>query len=610
MNLQSERYYEKYTYLIIIILIIACAAAYGRILSNEFINFDDPVYIIENQHIKSGFSVETVKWAFTAVVSSNWHPLTLLSHTLDWSLFREHAGGHHLVNLLLHIFNVILLFLFLNKITKNLWPAAFAAALFALHPLRVESVAWAAERKDVLSMFFGLLTLYAYAFYVEKPRVSKYILCLILFMLALMSKPMLVTLPFVLLLLDYWPLERWKKETKATNEENRVKVVQVKKKGKQYKTQFIKQNISVPAKEQPTISQLLWEKVPFFILAIISSIVTVWAQQTGGALVSFQGLSFPERFMNAVVSYVLYLRKTFWPVDLAIFYPYQHALPLWQFLGSLLILLLISVVVILYIRKLPFLFVGWFWYLGTLIPVIGLVQVGAQSIADRYTYLPSIGIGIILAWGLISLLPKERLQRIILIPLAVIIIILLTALTWRQCGYWKNSITLFNHALNVTTDNYLAHDCLGVALDVTGKHQEAVSHYRDSIKINTNYANAHYNLAGSLKDQGIMEEAMQQYRETLYLNRYYKNAHNVLGLILEMYYKKIDEAIYHYRLELKIQPDNPGVHFNIGLALAKNNELKEAEEHLRISLKLQPDYREAHQALKLLMDIKKQQLQR
>jgi hypothetical protein len=300
-------------------LALGCLIAYGRIAGNEFINFDDDVYLTKNLHIKSGINAETVKWAFTAVVSSNWHPLTLISHALDWSLFKDHAGVHHLVNLLLHIGSVVLLFLLFNKITGNLWAAALAAALFGLHPLRVESVAWASERKDVLSIFLGMAALYTYAFYVERQQALKYVLCLVLFALGLMAKPMLVTLPFLLLLLDYWPLERWKKENSPPVATNETKAVSLKKKDKRLKNQSIKQNIAITAKAQPTISQLLWEKGPFFILAIISSLVTIWAQQKGGSLVSLQKISFWERFMNAVVACVLYLQKTFWPVDLAVF---------------------------------------------------------------------------------------------------------------------------------------------------------------------------------------------------------------------------------------------------------------------------------------------------
>jgi protein O-mannosyl-transferase len=594
---------KKHTYPIIIILVVVCLISYSRILGNDFINFDDNVYLTENNHVRSGLNLETVQWAFTAVVSSNWHPLTLLSHALDWSMFGDKAGGHHFVNLLLHIAGVLLLFLFLNKTTKSLWPSAFIAALFALHPLRVESVAWAAERKDVLSMAFGLATIYAYSFYAEKQQTSQYILCLVLFALGLMAKPMLVTLPFLLLLLDYWPLERWKKENSPLIVTNESKIISLKKKDRRLKSQPVKQTIPVSTKDQPTISRLFWEKTPFFLLAIISSAITVWAQNKGGALAPLDRLPFFERLMNAVVSYAAYLGKIFWPVDLAVFYPYRYNLSSGEFLLSAILIIAISIVVILYIRKLPFLFVGWFWYLGTLVPVIGLVQVGRQAMADRYTYLPSIGIGIMIVWGLMSLLPKEKLQKIILIPLAAITIILLAVITWRQCGYWKNSIELFRHALNVTENNYLAHDSLGVALDATGKHQEAILHYRSSIKINPDQANAYYNLASALKDQGNMEEAVKYLRETLRINSSYRNAHNKLGIILEKYFRNYDEAIYNYQQELEIQPDEAGVHYNLGIALAKKGMLKDAEQHFYRAISLNPDNNIAREALRITQEM-------
>jgi tetratricopeptide (TPR) repeat protein len=595
---------KKYTYLVIAFLIVASLIAYGRILGNGFINFDDDVYLTENLHIRSGINAETIKWAFSAVVSSNWHPLTLISHALDWSLFKDHAGGHHLINLLLHIGNALLLFLFLNKITKNLWPSAFVAALFALHPLRVESVAWAAERKDVLSMFFGLASLYTYPYYVEKQQLSKYFVCLVLFILGLMTKPMLVTLPFLLLLLDFWPLER---QQKALNPVN-LSVTgsgnwQMKKKVKKQKLSAE----SIPGESRsthPTISHLFWEKMPFFVFAIVSSILTIWAQNRGGAFASLQKLPFSERIMNSFVSYVSYLGKIFWPVDLAVFYPYQHSLPGWQVSGAAAILIIISIAVIYFIKKAPFLFVGWFWYLGTLVPVIGLVQVGRQAMADRYTYLPSIGIGIIVAWGIAYLLPKEKLRKMILIPATIIVIAVLTILTWQQCGYWKNSVEIFSQALRVTRDNYLAHTNLGMALAAEGKNEAAIDNYKDSLRINPNHDNAHYNLANLLVKLGKTEEAISHYREAVRINPYYRLAYNNLGINLAKQ-RKFDEAIYCYRLALQIEPNDPGIQLNLGAALADKGELPEAIEHFRTAVYLNPNYDDARRALSMALEIER-----
>jgi protein O-mannosyl-transferase len=556
---------KKYTYLIIIFLIVTSFIAYGRILANGFVNFDDEVYLTKNLHIQSGINSETVKWAFTAVVSSNWHPLTLISHALDWSLFKDRASGHHLISLLLHIGNALLLFLFLNKITKNLWPSAFVAALFALHPLRVESVAWAAERKDVLSMFFGLASLYAYAYYVEKSQIAKYILCLTLFIMGLMSKPMLVTLPFLLLLLDFWPLERWQKALNPIADNQ-----QMKKKVKKQK--HTAESISGERRSaSPTVSLLFFEKMPFFVFAVVSSILTIWAQNKGGAVASLQKLPFSERIMNAIVSYVSYLGKTFWPVDLAVFYPYQHSFPGWQVLGAAAILIIISITVIYFMKKAPFLFVGWFWYLGALIPVIGLMQVGQQAMADRYTYLPSIGIGVILVWGLTLLFKREGIRNIILFPVGILALAVLAFLTWQQCGYWKNSIVLYERALQVTKNNDLAH----------------------------------YNLGNALKDQGNMEEALKHFLEVVKINPNAADAHNNIGIILELNYKKYDEAIYHYHCALLVDSKNPGTHFNLGMTLAAKGERQEAIKQFQRAIYLKPDYFDARRALSLMVENEK-----
>ena len=597
---------KKYKYIIIAFLIVASFIAFGRIAGNGFVNYDDEGYITKNQHIQSGFNPETIKWVFTSVVLSNWHPLTLLSHALDWQLFGADASGHHLVSLLWHIGSAIILFLFLSKTTGSLWPSAFVAALFALHPLRVESVAWAAERKDVLSMFFGMATIYTYACYVEKPKLSKYFLCLILFVLSLLSKPMLVTLPFVLLLLDYWPLERWQKALYPQNTpviaDNKASV----KRKKHHKDNVpIENRLSLPVQSQGQLAiNLLWEKLPFICLAIASSIVTIWAQQRG--IATLEKLPLSDRIANAIVSYVAYLGKTFWPVDLAVLYPYDSSFALWQIFVAILFLLGMSAAVIYFVKKAPFLFVGWFWYLGTLVPVIGIVQVGIQSMADRYTYMPSIGIAIMLVWGFSYLLPKEKLSKMISIPAVFILLAGLTFLTWQQCCYWKNGSTLFSHALEVTQNNYLAHTNLGVALADGAKIDEAIIHYREAIKINPDACDAYYNLGLALRDKGKMEDALREFRETVRIRPSYADAHNNIGIILEMYYKKYDEAIYHYQSCLKIEPDNYGTHFNLGLTLIKNGKSKEAIEHFRQAINLKPDFEDARKALKLALAMERQ----
>ena len=542
---------KKYIFLIIIFLIVASCAAFGRTAGNDFINFDDHEYITGNSHIKSGINVENIKWAFTSIFFSNWHPLTWISHTLDWSLFGANASGHHLVSLLLHIGAVIFLFLFLNKTTNSIWPAAFAAAFFALHPMRVESVAWAAERKDVLSMFFGMACLYAYAFYTESPKLSKYLLCLILFVLALLAKPMLVSLPFVLLLLDYWPLGRWQKALSAPIE-SRYQLA----------------------------SRLLWEKAPFILLTIAFSIFTFLTQHKGNSIISIEHLHCSERFSNAIIAYTVYLEKFFWPANLAVFYPYEFALPLWKILISALIITGITVTVLYHIGKLPFLFVGWFWYLGTLVPVIGLVQVGKQAMADRYTYLPSIGIAVILAWLIPLLFQRAGIRKRILFSTATAVLSIFIFLTWMQCGYWKNSATLFSHTLRVTKDNYLAHNNLGVALSAEGIIKEAMDNYNEAIRIKPDYAEAYYNRAIAYNSLGHYQRAIEDYDRAIRIKPDYTEAYNNRGNAyanLGLYQR----AIGDYDKAIRIKPDFALSYNNYGAVYLLQGDKKRACHYMQ-----------------------------
>jgi hypothetical protein len=514
-----------------VLLVVSSLVTFGRIAGNDFINFDDTDYITENNHIKAGFNKENIKWAATAVVSSNWHPLTLLSHMLDWSLFGANASGHHLVSLFLHIGAVIFLFLFLNKTTNNIWPSAFAAALFALHPLRVESVAWVSERKDVLSMFFGMACLYSYAFWAQKEKLFQYFLCLILFVGALMSKPMMVTLPFVLLLLDYWPLNRWPKA-------------------------FDGQGKSVNS-----VGKLIGEKIPFICLTIASCIITLWAQNEGTSIASIEKLPFLERTANASISYVAYLEKTLWPVNLAVFYPYDLLISPWTALIDCIILILITFIVLYHIKKLPFLFVGWFWYLGTLVPVIGIVQVGRQMMADRYTYLPAIGITIIIAWIVLSMTKNEFIRKKILLPVGIVSLIILGILTWQQCGYWKNSISLFNHTLHVTKNNALAHCNYAAALREDGQIDKAFYHFNKVILLKPEDADAYNNRGTIYSLKYKYQFAINDYNKAINLKNNHINAYNNRGI-----------AYTHLgRYELALEDFSKAIFFNPDFADAYSN---------------------------------------
>jgi tetratricopeptide (TPR) repeat protein len=471
---------KKFTFLVAILLIIVSFITYSPVLGNDFINFDDNGYITENNNIKSGFNTRSIIWAFTTTYFTYWHPLTWLSHMFDWYLFKDNAGGHHLINLLLHIGAVLFLFFFLNKTTKSLWLAAFAAALFALHPLRVESVAWAAERKDVLSMFFGMASIYAYAFYAEKNNLSGYFICFGLFALSLMSKPLLVTLPFILLLLDYWPLGRLTKNGSANYQHSTGRIIE--------------------------------EKIPFIILTIASSIVTIWAQSNVGAIASTKALPLSLRIANALISYVAYLGKIIWPVKLAVFYPYE-IFPLWEILLSFLVLTAITIFVIYNIKKLPFLFVGWFWYIGTLVPVCGLVQAGMQAMADRHSYLPSVGIAIMLVWSVNHLFKREDMRKMILFPAGIAILAILAVLTWRQCGHWKNNISLYNYTIKVTKNNFTAHKNRGVAYGKIKLYQRAIDDFNEAIRLQPHDAGSYDNRAAAYINLGNTELGCQDARK-------------------------------------------------------------------------------------------------
>jgi len=463
--------------------------------------------------------------------------LTLLSHMLDWSLFGNYAGGHHLVSLLWHIGTVILLFLFLYKTTHNIWTAAFAAAFFALHPLRVESVAWASERKDVLSLFFGMASIYAYAFYAQKNKISRYCLCLILFMLSLMSKPMLVTLPFVLLLLDYWPLNRW--------------------------TQTLE---DFPEKTLKPACKLILEKIPFVLISIASSIITLWAQNKGGSIASEMGMPLEIRFSNAIFSYVAYLGKTFWPVDLAVFYPLNFFLPLWQVLTSGIAILVISLAVLYLIKKMPFLFVGWFWYLGTLVPVIGLVQVGKQAMADRYTYLPSIGIAIMLAWLIPSLLKKEKTHRK-LFPAAFAILAILSFLTWKQCGYWKNGISLFKHTAQVIKIEQRDLGNMGNDFTQLGQYQQQkeIQYYNEAIRFKPDNYRDYLNRGIAYSKIGQYQKAINDCSQAIQIKPDYVESYLHRGNIYGRHgqYKL---AIVDFDKIISLKPDHITAYNNRGLA--------------------------------------------
>ncbi len=533
---------------------VATFCIYSQVQDHEFTNFDDSLYCCLEVYA-TGLTSENVKWAFTTFATGNWFPMTWLSHTLDYQLFGLHAGGHHLTSLLLHIANALILFIVLSRMTGKLWQSGFVAAMFAFHPLNVESVAWAAERKNVLSTLFWLMTMWAYIHYTEKPTVKSYGLVFLFFTLGLMSKSMLVTLPFVLLLLDYWPLRRMKFGKERGENETLEKNT---------------------AKRSETL-RLVLEKIPLFLLATGVSLVAFISQKSFGMMSYAENLTFSSRFINAIISYLEYLKKMIWPEKLALFYPHPgNTLAVWEGILCGMTLVGITIVSIRLIRKAPYFVVGWFWYLGTLVPVIGIVQVGGQAMADRYAYIPLIGIFIVVTWGVPELISKWRYKEKVLSISVGIIIPLLLVTTWWQVSHWKNSITIFKHAIRVTDKKYpnfaLIHNNLGIALFADGKNEEAISHFKTAIKLKPTHVKAYYNLGIALADRKI-EEAISYYKMAIKLNPYYTNAHYNLGVIL-LQKGEMKEAVHHFRKTLRLRPGFIKARDHLELALLRLQELK------------------------------------
>ena len=595
--------------LVCLVLSVLTLAVFWQVKDYDFVNLDDKMYILENRHVLSGLTIDGVKWAFTSVYASNWHPLTWLSHMLDVDLFGVNAGRFHLVNVFFHIACTLLLFLILDRMTGAPWRSAFVAALFALHPLHVESGAWIAERKDVLSAFFWMLTLGAYVLYTEKKRPGRYLAALFFFALGLLAKPMLVTLPFVLLLLDVWPLNRLRAGESVRSRSFEPAEKMTKKEKSRTKRKAKEHDVKPPpvtvrSADAPLqwtrLLPLVREKIPFFVLSAASSLITIYAQQQGGAMVSMERIPLFMRLANAVMSYIRYIGNTIWPQDLSVFYPYPGAWPLWQVGGAFLLLAGITATAVYCVKRRPYLTVGWFWYLGTLVPVIGILQVGMQAMADRYTYISLVGLFVAAAWGTPELLKKWRPGKAVLTATATLIIVGLAAVTWTQVGHWRNSVSLFSHVLAVTKDNHLAHNNLGVALNAAGEKERAAFHYAEAIRINPRYSSYHYNYANHLAAHGKTEEAISHYTEAIRLEPDYFNAHNNLGLARAAR-REFKEAAFHFREALRIRAGEAGVHYNLAVALANQGDRQEAERHLREAVRIDPNFAEAHNDLGMVL---------
>ncbi len=589
--------------LICLFLAILTIIAFSPLKDSGFIVYDDEQYITKNVYVQSGLSAESISKAFSsdlAKYSGHWHPLTWLSLMLDHSLFGLNPTGYHLVNLLFHVLNTIFLFLVLRRMTKALWPSAFVAALFAIHPLHVESVAWVVERKDVLSTFFWMLTMGAYSYYVEQKAAQRYAFVVLFFILGLMSKPMLVTLPFVLLLLDFWPLQRFTEAIPAP----RIPAAEIRpeisgKKKKNRKKEAEKAAMAVKAVEvtKPAVPEFKWsliyplllEKVPLFVLAVLSSIVTYLAAHSSGTAASLDDLTPAVRIGNALVSYVVYIGKMIVPVNLAVLYPHPGNVVVWQVIGSVILLITATSFVICQAKKLPYLATGWFWYLGTLLPVIGIIQVGIQSMADRYTYISLIGLFIIIAWGIPELLKNWKHRQEILAALSVLSLLVFSVITWNQAGYWKNSITLFDHVLNVTGNNWLINNNRGLAYKNLGDYPQAIKDFDEAIRIKPEYAEAYYNRGLAHKALGNAGQAIADYSRAIRIKPNMAEAYNNRG---NAYGESGDcnLALMDFNAALEINPSFAEAYMNRGNAYNCLGNYQQAIEDYGRAIEKKPDY--------------------
>jgi tetratricopeptide (TPR) repeat protein len=607
-------------------------AVFGQTLRHQFVNFDDDQYVYDNPQVAQGLTLPGIAWAFTTSYSAYWHPLTWLSHMLDCQLWGLNAGGHHLTNVIFHAANAMLLFMVLQRMmglrseasppqvglrsnksigattpqvglrseasppqaglcpdkgvgasavaeamadksappASVLWPSAFVAAMFAIHPLNVESVAWVAQRKNVLSTFFWLLTMWAYTRYVEKSKVQSpkskvfYGLALVFFALGLMSKPMLVTLPFVLLLLDYWPLGRV----------TRLHCASARQAG---------------GKWQVTSLRLVVEKLPFLLLAAVSSVVTYVGQKSEAAMMTLEQIPLGVRLAKVPVNYVTYLRNTIWPEGLAIPYPYPPAFPVFLVVLCTLLLAGVTLLVLWAARTKPYAAVGWFWFLGTLVPVIGLVQVGVTPVADHFTYVPQIGLYLAVAWAIRDLTVSWRYRHQALGTVVTMAITALMVCAWKQTSYWRNSESLWTHTLACTSDNFIGHYSFGTVLVQKGNVDEAIAHFQKALQINPNDAGVCYNLGNALFQKGKVDEAIAQYQKALQIKPDFAEVCYNLGNAL---FQKgnVDEAIVHFQRALQINPDNAKAHNNLGSALLQKGDVDEAIAEYQKALQLDPDY--------------------
>jgi len=559
--------------LVCLALLISILAIYGKVRHYEFNNFDDNIYVTTNRFVRSGINAASFRWSFSYTLKDGnyWQPLTWLSHMLDVTLYGMDAGRHHLNNVFFHIASALLLFLVLNRMTGAYWRSAFVAALFALHPINVESVAWVAERKNVLSTFFWMLTLLAYTTYIKRPGSLRYLAVVFVFGLGLLAKPMLVTLPFVLLLLDFWPLKR-----------------------------IVYQRAdSFPL---AVVLRLILEKLPLLFLSGLSVYLSSRSVQGMGNVIPLDDVSMKLRLANGLVAYVKYIGKIIWPYHLAVYYPFPETIPLWQTLTALALLVIISVSVFRNLKQKPYLAVGWLWYLGTLIPVIGIVQVGLwPALADRWAYVPTIGLFIMMTWGVAEIVDHWRPKRIVLVCLSGIILTVMLVLSNLQISHWRDSVSLFEYSIRVTGGTWNMHNNLASALNAQGRNSEAIWHYNHALKLNPpEPEGVHYNLAIALTSMGRLQEAIEHYYEAIRINPEYADAHVNLGAVLARL-NKTAEAKHHYFKALRVDPNFAKANYNLGNLLLAQGETDDAVRRFTKAVRTDPSFGEAYNGLGLAL---------
>jgi tetratricopeptide (TPR) repeat protein len=587
---RTNRFGIRYEVLVCLLLVFATLAVYSQVGQHEYINFDDNFYVTGNPYVRSGLNWESLVWAFSFENKERtyWHPLSWLSHMLDVQLYGMNSGQHHLTNVLFHVANTLLLFLLLNRMTGSVWRCGFVAMLFAVHPINVESVAWIAERKNVLSTFFFMLALFGYTYYAERPSIFRYFIILVAFSMGLLAKPMVVTLPFVLVLLDYWPLRRLFNKRSEEDIEQGIKQHQG----------FLRHG---------TLCRLaIVEKIPLLALSVISIYVSSSSLKGAGNVISVASVPIKSRIACAIVSYIQYVVKMIWPRHLTIYYPYPEMVPVSESIVALLLLIAVSAAAIITLKKHPYLAVGWFWFLGTLVPVSGLHQAGLwPEMADRWAYIPLIGLFVVVAWGLGHLLDGWRRSKLwIALGAGAVCVCLITAAR-VQVDYWKNSITLFEHALEVNPRFWVAHNILGAALAEQHRTVESNYHFRQALKIFPNYAQAHVNFGNSLLAQGKIDEAIYHLSEAMRIDSSITRSNNTLGLAF-LRKGKIEKAIRHFRLALQQNPDFESAGQNLNLALSIDAQFRADASNLRSALDFAPEDPALDVKIKLLLKRKRE----